>query len=170
MTYRIAELNEMTRVRFVGALGEIFEMSPWIAEEAWDRRPFTDVANLHGEMMKIVRQSGKSRQIALLKAHPDLAGKAARVGALTAHSTDEQASVGLDRLSDAEYEQFHARNDAYQKKFDFPFIVAVKDYDKQGILAAFERRLANNNDRELAEGLTQVGRIAEIRLADTVLA
>lgn len=168
MAYSVSQLNDMTRVRFVGALGAIFEMSPWIVEEAWDKRPFADVVALHGAMMDIVRLSGEERQIALLRAHPDLAGKTARAGALTQHSTEEQGSVGLDRLTDAEYDRFHASNDAYKNKFGFPFIVAVKDFDKQGILDAFERRLTNDRDQELAEGLIQVGRIAEIRLADTV--
>jgi 2-oxo-4-hydroxy-4-carboxy-5-ureidoimidazoline decarboxylase len=168
MKYSLAELNEMTRVRFVGALGTIYELSPWIAEETWDRRPFENLADLHRAMEETVERAGETRQLALLKAHPDLAGKAARAGALTDHSTGEQASAGLDHLTDAEYDCFHALNTAYQEKFGFPFIIAVKDHDKSGILAAFERRLAHEPVDELAAGLAQVSRIAEIRLADII--
>jgi len=160
----VSDLNKMTRVRFVGALGDVFEMSPWIVEGVWDRKPFADLSDLHGKMMEIVMASGGEAQLALLRAHPDLAGKAARVGALTAHSTAEQASVGLDRLTDDEFDAFHLFNAAYQEKFGFPFIIAVKDNDKTSILAAYERRLQNSPDEELNEGLRQVGRIAEIRL------
>lgn len=105
-----------------------------------------------------------ARQLALLRAHPDLAGKAARAGALTEHSTAEQAGAGLDRLSDAEYERFHALNDAYQQTFGFPFIIAVKGHTKDTILAAFAERLENSEAKERATALAQVARIARFRL------
>ena len=164
----LAELNEMTRVRFVGVLGEIFEMSPWIAEAAWDQRPFADRGTLLAAMVEIVEASGVAAQTDLLRAHPDLAGKAARVGALTASSTREQAGAGLDRMSDDQYERFHQSNTRYRERFGFPFIIAVKGHDAGSILTAFERRLTNNQDDERVEGLRQVGRIAEIRLESAV--
>lgn len=164
----IQDLNDMTRVRFIGALGAIFEMSPWIVEEVWEIRPFTDRADLMAKMMGVVEKSGAKRQLALLGAHPDLAGKAARAGTLTALSAQEQSGAGLDRLSDQEFERFHELNDAYRARFGFAFIIAVKDTDKAGILAAFEARLANGRQEERAEALRQVGRIAEIRLAEIV--
>ena len=168
-TVTIDELNDMTRVLFVGALGEIFEMSPWIAEAAWEARPFGSAVALWQAMMDVVTQAGRERQVALLRAHPDLGGKAARVAAMTEHSNVEQSGAGLDRLDDAEFERFHELNDAYRDKFGFPFIIAVKDYDKAGILAAFEVRLQNGADEELTECLIQVGRIAELRLTATVV-
>ncbi len=120
-------------------------------------------------MVVAVDAADTARQLALLRAHPDLAGKAARAGALTAHSTAEQAGAGLDRLSDAEYARFHALNDAYQKTFGFPFIIAVKGHTRETILAAFAERLENSEAMERTTALAQVARIARIRL-DAMLA
>ena len=164
MGLSIAEVNDLDRDRFVAALGGVFEHSPWVAAAAWSARPFADVADLHRAMVVAVDAADTARQLALLRAHPDLAGKAARAGALTAHSTAEQAGAGLDRLSDAEYARFHALNDAYQKTFGFPFIIAVKGHTRETILAAFAERLENSEAMERTTALAQVARIARIRL------
>jgi 2-oxo-4-hydroxy-4-carboxy-5-ureidoimidazoline decarboxylase len=164
----LAELNAMDRAGFVAALGAVFEHSPWIADAAFAARPFADVAALHRAMVAAVDRAGEERQLALIRAHPDLAGKAARAGALGAHSTREQAGAGLDRLSDEEYARFHRLNDAYQARFGFPFIIAVRDHTKDTILRAFETRLGHDRASEIAEALRNVARIAELRLADLV--
>lgn len=164
----ITELNGLDRERFAGALGAIFEASPWVAEHAWERRPFTARRDLHAAMVDAVAASGEERQLALIRAHPDLAGRAARAGDLSAASTREQAGAGLDRLSDAEFERFHALNDRYKERFGFPFIICVRDHTKATILAAFEARLRNDRRREIAEALRNIARIAELRLADVV--
>lgn len=164
----LAEINALDRAGFVAALGAVFEHSPWVADLAYAARPFADVATLHRAMVAAVATAGAERQLALIRAHPDLAGKAARAGALGAHSTREQAGAGLDRLSEEEFARFHRLNDAYQARFGFPFIIAVRDHDKASILAAFETRLAHDAAAERAEALRNIARIAELRLADLV--
>jgi len=154
----------MDRATFVQTFGGIFERSPWVAEQAWAARPFSDVATLHAAMCDVVRGAPRERRLALLSAHPDLAGKAARAGAMTASSIAEQASAGLDRLTDEEYERFARLNGAYTAKFGFPFIIAVRLHDKGGILAAFERRLGNSVDGEITTALDQVFAITRLRL------
>ncbi|MGH6690625.1 MAG: 2-oxo-4-hydroxy-4-carboxy-5-ureidoimidazoline decarboxylase [Gammaproteobacteria bacterium] len=154
----------MSPQAFVGALGTVFEHSPWIAERAWPRRPFQDVVALHAAMVDAVHSATLEERIALLRAHPDLADKAVRAGALTAASIAEQSSAGLDRLSDFEYERFHRLNTAYRERFGFPFIVAVRGHDKTSILAAFETRLHRNRGEEIDVALAQVADIARFRL------
>jgi 2-oxo-4-hydroxy-4-carboxy-5-ureidoimidazoline decarboxylase len=157
-------LNEMDRPRFTAALGGVFEGSPWVAERAWTARPFPSVEVLHAAMVRAVREAGLERQLALLRAHPDLAGKAARAGAMTRDSVSEQASAGLDRLTDDEYERFGRLNAAYRDRFGFPFIIAVRQHDKTGILAAFEVRLRNTAAQEREAALAQVFAITRRRL------
>jgi len=170
MALNLATLNAMDRDAFVAALGGIFEHSPWVAEAAWAARPFADVAALQDAMVGAVDAADAETQLALLRAHPDLAGKAARAGALTEHSTAEQAGAGLDRLDEAEFARFHALNDAYQARFGFPFIIAVKGHTKASILAAFEARLPNDAATERMTALAQVARIARFRLDDLIAA
>lgn len=162
---RLAELNALDLQGFVAALGAIFEHSPWIAERAHARHPFADRAALLDAMTDVIARAGEGEKLALLRAHPDLAGKLARAGALTAHSTGEQASAGLDRLSEHEYRRFTALNDAYKARFGFPFIIAVRENTKASILAAFERRLDHDRAQEFDAALTEVAKIARIRLA-----
>lgn len=159
-------LNRGDRDGFVGRLGTLYEHSPWIAEAAWLQRPFADRPALHAAMQSIVLDAGESRQLALIRAHPDLAGKLARAGILEAHSTGEQQGLGLDRLSDAQYEQFDRLNTAYRVRFGFPFIIAVRAQTRDSVLAAFGQRLANDPDAERATALTEIGRIAWFRLQD----
>lgn len=158
-------LNGLDRAAFVAALGDVFEHAPWVAERAWEARPFPSVDALHAAMLAAVRARPLEAQIAFLRAHPDLGGKAARAGAMTAASVAEQASAGLDRLTDEEYARFHRLNEAYRARFGFPFIIAVRAHDKTGILAAFERRLAHTREAEVDEALRQIGDITRLRLA-----
>ena len=158
------ELNGLDLIGFLACLGGVFEHSPWVAERAYSDRPFGDCDTLHGALMRAVRRASEAEQIALLRAHPDLAGKAARAGTLTADSTAEQAGAALDKLTDSEFDRFHALNTAYTARFGFPFILAVKGHDKTSILAAFERRLENSAEEERETAIEQVGRIARFRL------
>jgi 2-oxo-4-hydroxy-4-carboxy-5-ureidoimidazoline decarboxylase len=159
-----AQMNGMDRAAFVQTFGGVFENSPWVAEQAWVARPFADVAALHAEMCDAVRKASRARQLELLRAHPDLAGRAARAGSMSASSITEQASAGLDRLTDDEYERFARLNAAYVATFGFPFIIAVRRHDKTAILAAFERRLLHTKDVEIATALDQVFEITRLRI------
>ena len=164
----LAELNAMPAERFAAVLGDIFEHSPWVAERAAADRPFADTAALHGAMCAVVARAGESEQLALLRAHPDLAGRMARSGTLTPHSAAEQAGLGLDRLPDALFARFEALNRAYRETFGFPFIVAVKRHDRDSLLAAFENRLGHDPASERQVALDEVGVIAGFRLAALV--
>ena len=165
----IETLNGMDQVEFVQTLGPVFENSPWVAERAWESRPFASIEALHAAMTTVVRRAPRAEQIAFLRAHPDLAGKAARAGTMTADSVAEQASAGLDRLSDEESERFTRLNREYRETFGFPFIIAVRRHDKVGILAAFERRLAHGLDEEVDTALAQVFDITRMRLERLVI-
>ena len=161
--------SEMDRATFVAAFGRVFEHSPWIAEAAFDRGlpPDTDsAAGLHRALCAVLRDASEAQQRALIEAHPDLAGRLARAGRLTAESSGEQADAGLDRLTDDERARFTELNDAYRARFGFPFIMAVKGRSKGEILAAFERRLENNAASEHSAALVQIERIALLRLRD----
>jgi 2-oxo-4-hydroxy-4-carboxy-5-ureidoimidazoline decarboxylase len=160
----IAELNAFDRARFVGALGAIFEDSPWVAERAWDRRPFTSVDALHAAMVAIVSAATHSEQLALLRAHPDL-GASAR---MSAASASEQSGAGLDRLTAGDLERLQRLNAAYREKFGYPFLFAVKGSTTQQILIALEERLSRSAEEEFAEALRQVARIARFRLQSAV--
>jgi 2-oxo-4-hydroxy-4-carboxy-5-ureidoimidazoline decarboxylase len=168
MVVSLSELNKISREAFVATLGTIFEESPWVADGAWQGRPFASRRALHAAMAGVVDRAGEARQVALIKAHPDLAGRLARAGGLSAASTREQKGVGLDRLSDAEFDRFHRLNDAYRARFGFPFVICVRDHTRESILAAFEARLGNDAADERAEALRNITRIAELRLADAV--
>jgi len=161
--------SEMDRDTFVAEFGGVFEHSPWIAAgaHALELGPTHDTATgVHAALARVFRAAPEETRLGVLKAHPDLAGKLAEAKRLTAESTAEQASVGLDALTDAERARFGEFNDAYKAKFGFPFIIAVRDNSKASIMAAFERRLANDRATEFAEACRQVERIAEIRLGE----
>jgi 2-oxo-4-hydroxy-4-carboxy-5-ureidoimidazoline decarboxylase len=160
----IAELNALDRGRFVEALGWIFEESPWVAERAWDSRPFPSADALHQQMTLVVSRATRDEQLALLRAHPDLGARARMSDA----SVGEQAGAGLDRLSRHDFERLHALNSAYREKFGFPFLYAVKGSTPQQILDALEHRRSRSVDEEFAEALRQAGRIAKFRL-DTLV-
>jgi OHCU decarboxylase len=160
----LAELNRLDRAAFVAALGHVFEHSPWVADAAWLARPFGDVGALHAAMVGAMMAAPPERQLALLRAHPELAGRAAVRGELTADSTAEQSGAGLTSCSPDEYARLQALNARYNARFGFPFILAVRGHDRAGVLAEFERRLGNTVDDERAECLRQVARITSMRL------
>lgn len=157
-------LNALEQTMFVEKLGGIFEHSPWVAEGAWNQRPFTSVTELHLAMCGVVRHAPEEKQLELIRAHPDLAGKAALAGDLTDSSKLEQAGAGLHRLTQEEYQRFHELNDAYKGKFDFPFILAVKGHTKESILKSFEERLPNSLEAEKVRALEEIYKIAGFRL------
>jgi 2-oxo-4-hydroxy-4-carboxy-5-ureidoimidazoline decarboxylase len=164
----IATVNGMDKEAFVAAFGGIFEHSPWVAERAYDRRPFASVADLHAAMADAVRAAPREQQTALLLAHPDLAGKEARTGSMTASSVAEQASAALDRLSPEEMARIALLNRAYRDRHGFPFIVAVRHYTKAGIFHEFERRIGNDTPSEHAWALSQVFAITRMRLESRI--
>jgi 2-oxo-4-hydroxy-4-carboxy-5-ureidoimidazoline decarboxylase len=166
----LGELNKMTQRDFVVALGEIFERAPWVAEAVYQNRPFASLSALHQAMVAVVHQASAEVQMALIIGHPDLAGKAAREGTMTADSTHEQSSAGLDRLSGDEFAAFKRLNSAYSEKFGMPFIVCVRRHGKESILHEFERRLSNDASTERAAALAEVLRIAALRLDQRVTA
>jgi OHCU decarboxylase len=161
--------SEMDLATFVSEFGGIFEHSPWIAERAHalELGPTHDTARgVHSALARVFRSASEEERLGVLTAHPDLAGKLAAAKRLTAESTAEQASAGLDALTDAERAAFTRLNAEYTEKFGFPFIIAVRDHDKAGILAAFERRIGQEREAEFAEACRQVERIAELRLKE----
>ncbi len=166
---RIEQPSQMEQSRFVELYGGIFEHSAWIAERAHklELGPAHDcAAGVHNVLCRAFRSASDEERLGVLNAHPDLAGKLAAAGRLTAESTSEQAGAGLDMLTDAERDQFTKLNNDYVAKHGFPFIIAVRDHDKASIMAAFERRIGNDSDTEFTEACKQVERIAEFRLMD----
>jgi 2-oxo-4-hydroxy-4-carboxy-5-ureidoimidazoline decarboxylase len=164
----IADLNAAEPASFVAAVGFAFESSPWIAELAAQRRPFADLDALSACMNAIVAESSLERRVALIAAHPDLAGRVAREGRLTPASTSEQTSAGLDRLTPNEIAKFDALNAAYRERFGFPFVICVRQQTKSSILEALERRARNDRDTEVATALSEIGKIARLRLDDVI--
>jgi 2-oxo-4-hydroxy-4-carboxy-5-ureidoimidazoline decarboxylase len=163
-------LNAADRGTFILAIGEVMELAPWVAEETFAKRPFASIAALHQAMTDAVRNAAPERRAALINGHPDLAGKAAREGKLTADSTAEQAAAGLDKLTEQEFADFHRLNDGYRKKFAMPFIVCVRRHGKQSILREFERRLDNDAAAEQKAALEEIFRISALRLDQRVTA
>jgi 2-oxo-4-hydroxy-4-carboxy-5-ureidoimidazoline decarboxylase len=157
-------LNACSRERFVDAIGWVFEHSPWVAEQAWEHRPFLSIERLHATMTAAVAGADRDRQLALLRAHPDL-GTRAR---MSEASTGEQRGAGLDSLTREELDRLRRANQAYRGKFGFPFLYAVKGSTKHDVILALERRLAAAPDDEFEEALRQVSRIAEFRLRDVL--
>ena len=170
MTTRAADQpSRMDRNTFVTHFGQIFEHSPWIPAQAWDRglgRDADTAEGLHRSLCAVLREADERQQLELIRAHPDLAGKLAQAKQLTEDSTREQASAGLDRLTSTEVARFTELNDAYRARFGFPFVIAVKGLSKDDILAAFERRLVNDPDTERRTALDQIERIALLRLKE----
>ncbi|WP_168074583.1 2-oxo-4-hydroxy-4-carboxy-5-ureidoimidazoline decarboxylase [Caulobacter sp. SSI4214] len=161
-------LNSMNRTGFATALGFAFELSPWVVERAWSERPFASVEALHAAMMDVLGAASLEDKLALIRAHPELASKAAIAKQLTAESNAEQASAGLDRLTPEEFARFHDLNAAYSERFGFPFIICVRLNDKASILAAMQARLAHDEAEEIAEAIAQIGLISKLRLLDAV--
>lgn len=166
--FSLEQLNALNQADFTAALADIYEHSPWVAEAAAAKRPFATLAALHQAMTDIVRAAPDEAKLVLVKAHPDLAGKAARAGVLTEESTNEQASAGLDALSEAEFARFHKLNDGYQARFGIPFIICVRRHTKDSILDQFERRLGEDRASALETALGEIFRIAALRLDQCV--
>ncbi len=165
----LSELNACSKDDFVAALANIFEHSPWIAEQTASMRPFAGVNQLFDAMKAAVDRAPSELRLALIKAHPDLADKTQRAAGLTAESSAEQNSVGLDRLSDAEYVAFERVNNAYRSKFGFPYIVCVRRHTKDSILRDFERRLPNDARTETQKSIEEICRIAALRVDQLML-
>ena len=155
----------MSRNEFVETYGRIYEHSPWVAEESYDE---FDAATGADEITELLAQrvdaADDDKKLALIRAHPDLAGRAAVRGELTADSTSEQSSAGIDQCSPEEYQQFQSLNASYKQKFGFPFVMAVRNSDRLKILAAFAERLDNDHDTEFATAISEIHKIARLRL------
>ena len=165
----LAAVNASDRAAFVAAVGDIFEHGSWVAERTHAARPFASVDALHETMMRVVRNAPRAEQLAFLRGHPELAGKVARAGAMTADSVAEQGGLGLDRLSDVDFARFERANAAYRAKFGFPFIVCVRRHNSaESILTNFERRVGNDTETEFAAALTEIGYITRLRLNDRI--
>jgi 2-oxo-4-hydroxy-4-carboxy-5-ureidoimidazoline decarboxylase len=168
MPLTIAQLNGLDREAFVAAVGHVFEHSPWIAAGAWERRPFATPHELHRALCAVVAAAGEERQLALIRAHPDLAGRVALAGELTAESAREQAAAGLTALTAEELGRLTALNEAYKARFGFPFVVCARENKRDAILAAFPLRLANSREDEIRTALAEIEKIAWLRLGDLV--
>ncbi len=161
----LSQINDADSEQFVDLLSDIFEHSTWIPERAWKDSPFNSVQELLGSMVAVVDAATKEEQLALLRAHPQLAGKEADAGELTKHSTDEQQQVGMNTLSYDETLRVKKLNHDYFEKFGWPFIIAVLENTKDDIFTEWQQRLNNNQDIELNKCLEQVYLIAKLRLS-----
>ena len=164
----LAQLSPLHREEFTRVIGPAFEHSPWIAEATWARRPFASVEQLHGALCQTVRDASESQRLALIRAHPDLVGRAALAGTLTRESTGEQASAGLSQLTAEEIAAFQKYNAAYHEKFGFPFVICARLNRKEAILAGFETRLHHSPEQEVTAALDEIFKIAELRLRDLI--
>ena len=166
----LQDVNTLSPQQFVEAFGGIYEHSPWVAEAAAKQRPFASMQQMKHAFSQAVQQAPESQKLALVRAHPELGHRMGIDPDLSAESTQEQGSAGLDRLSPAEYRQLRDLNDAYQKKFGMPFVICVRQATKAVILEAMEQRLTSSFTEELAEALKQIDAIAALRLQDKVQA
>jgi 2-oxo-4-hydroxy-4-carboxy-5-ureidoimidazoline decarboxylase len=164
----LAILNGLGHQDFIRVIGPVFEHSPWIAEAASSSKPFTSLPQVHSALCQIVEHAGEAKQLALIRAHPDLVGRAALAGALTRESTGEQASAGLKALSPDEVTLFQKQNTAYKERFGFPFVICARLNKKEAILAGFERRLKNSRAQEIKTALEEIFKIAKLRLHDLI--
>ena len=168
MGFSIDDLNRMAVADFVAAFGDVAEHSPWVAERAAVARPFAGREAVAEAFAAALRGAARDEQLAVLRAHPDLAGRAAVAGELSEDSRKEQAGAGLDRLTPEQFERFTALNAAYKERFEIPFIFAVKGATAAMILSAFEERIANGPEAELANAIENVCRIMRFRIEDRV--
>jgi OHCU decarboxylase len=166
MPFTIEQLNKVDLAEFIRIVGPVFEHSPWIAEMTSAKRPFANIEQLHQALCHTARAARHEQQLALIRAHPDLVGRAALAGTLTRESTGEQASAGLNALTPEEIALFQKQNAAYRAKFGFPFVICARLNKKEAILAGFEKRLKNSPEREIQTALEEIFKIAELRLRD----
>ena len=166
MTLR--DVNGLSEDEFLARFGSIFEHSPWVAAGAWRERPFDGLMQLHGAFVKTMYEAPTERRLALIRAHPDLAGKAAVAGELTPESAKEQASAGLDRLTPEQYEAFTRTNREYRERFGFPLVIAVRGHTTETILAEAAARLERSRPEEEETALAEIAKITLLRLRDRV--
>jgi 2-oxo-4-hydroxy-4-carboxy-5-ureidoimidazoline decarboxylase len=166
--YTVDHINSLSREDFVAIIGPVFEHSPWIAETSWLRRPFNSLEHLHDALCETVRTSSQAGQLELIRAHPDLVGRAALAGTLTQASTSEQASAGLNNLSTEEMALFRNFNQSYREKFDFPFVICARLNKKDAILNGFRVRLQHSRKKEIETALAEIEKIAYLRLQDII--
>lgn len=168
--FSLSEVNALDEEAFVIAFGPLFEHSPWIARETWRHRPFTSRSDLRNRLAATMKSASLEKQVALIAAHPDLAGRLAREGRLTDSSKGEQSAVGLDRLIPEETRKFEEYNRRYREKFGFPFVICARLNDKTTILRAFEQRLESSRGMEIEKAIGEIEKIAELRLESLVSA
>jgi OHCU decarboxylase len=168
MPTSLADLNACDLPRFLEVCGPLYEHSPWVAERAFARRPFASLESLHAALVQAVADAAADEQLALIRAHPDLVGRLAREGRLTAASTGEQAAAGLDALSASEVDAFEQFNREYRNRFGFPFVICARENRKDAILAAFPVRLGHTAEQERATALAEIGKIGRLRLLNAV--
>ncbi len=165
----LAELNDESLEGFLAVCGPLFEHSPWVAARTWPRRPFASLAALHRELVATVETAAEKEKIALIRAHPDLVGRLAAGAARSAASAREQSAAGLDALTREEADQFREYNEQYHDRFGFPFVICARENRKEAILRAFPRRLAQTREQEITTALSEIARIAWLRLQDAVM-
>lgn len=166
--FTLAQINSLSREDFVCIIGPVFEDSPWIADAAWPKRPFESLNALHGALCKTVKTSKNEKQVDLIRAHPDLVGQTALAGTLTAASTAEQASAGLNKLTTGEISLFQKFNQSYREKFGFPFVICARLNKKEAILKGIEARLEQSRKEEIKTALAEIEKIAYLRLQDII--
>ena len=164
----LKHLNTLDQSDFVAALSGIFEGPPWIVSEAWQSRPFSNIDVLYSALCQVMYAAPIKRKVALIQAHPDLVGRAARTGTLGPASTAEQAAAGLNELTADEIATFERLNADYQQRFSFPFVICAREHKKQSILAGFADRMHNTREQEIATALDEVAKICRLRLLDTI--
>src|ERR1700735_3007474 len=167
--FSLSQLNAMDRSALVSRIGWVYEHSPWVAEGAWQDRPFSTIDDLCAAMERAVHSAMSQRQLALIQAHPDLAGRLSSVSDLTPASRSEQAGAGLHQLTIAETELLAHNNALYREKFGFPFILCVRLNNAGAILEAFAKRLKNNRAEEIGVALAEIFKIARLRLSDVII-
>jgi len=166
--HSLHHVNALGQAAFTELLGGIYEHSPWVAVRSWPQRPFESLARLQSVMAQVLDNATADERMAVIRAHPELSGKAAVRRDLTAESRNEQTGAGLDQCSPEEFAQLQEGNRAYAEKFGFPFIIAVKGLGRQDIIAALQRRCCRSRDEEIAEALAQIHRIAAFRLGEKI--
>lgn len=165
----LGRVNDLSEGEFVARFGSLYERSPWVAEEAWVARPFGGLDDFHAAMVRAVNAASVGRKMDLIRAHPDLAGKAATAGELTPESAGEQSSAGLDRLTPEEFAGFTRMNREYREKFGMPMILCVREHgSKETILEDAEGRLGNSEEKEVEVALGEIHKIARLRLEDLI--
>lgn len=167
--HHLDDVNALDRTAFVGLVGPVFEASPWIADAGWPARPFASVDALHATLVAVVDEAPVDAQLDLIRAHPDLAGKAAIAGDLTDESTREQSAAGLDRLTPEQFARLTSLNTAYRERFGFPFVVCAREHTADSIIDSAAVRVGATDNDERATALAEIAKIAHLRLEDLII-